>query len=341
LFFVQGGALAVENALKAAFDWKVRKNLAAGRGERGKKVIHFREAFHGRSGYTMSLTNTSDPKKYMYFPLFDWPRVENPKAHFPLEGENLEKTRQAEARAIGHIVHILETQGPDVAAILIETVQGEGGDNHFTCEFWKQLRHLADKYEVLLIADEVQSGMGLSGKWWAYQHHPVVPDIVTFGKKSQVCGMMSTKRIDEVKDNVFQLSSRINSTWGGNLVDMVRCKRFLEIIEEDKLVENSAKVGAFFLDELKGLQKKYPRSLFNVRGKGLLIAFDCFTPEYSGKVREFAYNKDTLIIGCGTQTIRFRPPLDCSVKEVKTIIALLDSAFAALGPCNGTAPAKL
>jgi L-lysine 6-transaminase len=341
LFFVQGGALAVENALKAAFDWKVRKNLAAGRGEIGKLVIHFREAFHGRSGYTMSLTNTSDPNKYMYFPLFEWPRIENPKAHFPLEDpENLAKTRAAESRAVGHMIHILETQRHHVAAIIIEPVQGEGGDNHFTCEFWKQLRHLADKYEVMLIADEVQSGMGLTGKWWAYQHHPVVPDIVTFGKKSQVCGMMATKRIDEVKDNVFQLPSRINSTWGGNLVDMVRCKRFLEIIEEDNLVQNSASVGAYFLSQLKKLQQKYPKSLYNVRGKGLMVAFDCFSPAYAAQVRSFAYvEKNALIIGCGTQTIRFRPPLDCSVKEIDIIINLLDSAFSSIGPCSG--PSKL
>jgi len=302
--------------------------------------VHFKEAFHGRSGYTMSLTNTSDPKKYMYFPLFDWPRIENPKAHFPLEGDNLTKTRAAEARAIGHMIHVLETQGPDVACILIETIQGEGGDNHFTCDFWKQLRFLADKYEVLLIADEVQSGMGLTGKWWAYQHHPVVPDIVTFGKKSQVCGMMCTKRIDEVKDNVFQLSSRINSTWGGNLVDMIRCKRFLEIIEEDNLVQNSATVGAYFLDQLKNLQKKYPRSLFNSRGKGLMVAFDCFTPDYAAQVRSFAYDKDALIIGCGTQSVRFRPPLNCSKKEIDIIVNILDAAFTKLGPC-GSSSSKL
>jgi len=227
-----------------------------------------------------------------------------------------------------------------VACILLEGVQGEGGDNHFTTQFWKQLRTIADKYEVLLIVDEVQSGMGLTGKWWSYQHHGFVPDIVAFGKKSQVCGIMATARVDEVKDNVFQLASRINSTWGGNLVDMVRCKRFLEIIEEDNLIQNSATVGAYFLAQLEKLQKKYPKGLFNVRGKGLMIAFDCFTPEYSAKLRNYAYDHNALIIGCGTQSVRFRPPLDCSVKDVDVIIALLDKAFATLGPCTG-APAKL
>jgi len=331
LFFIQGGALAVENALKTAFDWKVRKNIAAGRGERGNLVIHFKEAFHGRSGYTLSLTNTSDPNKYKYFPLFNWPRVENPKAHFPLVGDNLKKTRDAEARAISQLKNILEKQGVDVAAIIIESIQGEGGDNQFTPEFWKELRNLSDKYEVMFIADEVQSGMGLTGKWWAYQHFGVVPDIVCFGKKSQVCGIMSTKRVDEVKDNVFVCSSRINSTWGGNLVDMVRCRKFLEIIEEDGLVDNAHRVGTYFIEKLEFLKSKYPRSLFNIRGKGLMVAFDT-SPEYGAKLRSKAYEKGLIVLGCGIQSSRFRPPLDTSKKEIDAIISILDEVFAELGP---------
>jgi len=338
LFFIQGGGLAVENALKTAFDWKVRKNLSAGLGERGNLVIHFKEAFHGRTGYTLSLTNTTDPKKWKYFPRFEnWPRVENPKAWFPLVGENLTKTRDAEARAINHIKAILK-QAPDVAAILLEPVQGEGGDNHFTPCFWKDLRKLADEHDVMLIADEVQSGMGLTGKWWAYQHYGIVPDIVCFGKKSQVCGIMATNRVDSVKENVFKLPSRINSTWGGNLIDMVRCTRFLEIIEEDKLVENAATVGEYFLEKLKKLQEKHPRSLTNIRGKGLMIAFDCFSGEYSSKVVGAAYKKQLIILTCGTQSVRFRPPLDFTKKNVDDVTAVLDSVFTELGPDK---PAKL
>jgi len=332
LFFIQGGGLAVENALKTAFDWKVRRNLNSGLSERGNLVIHFKEAFHGRTGYTMSLTNTADPKKWQYYPRFEnWPRVENPKAHFPLTGENLKKTRDAENRSLAEIKNILKNQGPDVAAILLEPIQGEGGDNHFTPEFWKQLRLLADQHDVMLIADEVQSGMGLTGKWWAYQHYGIVPDIVCFGKKSQVCGIMSTQRVDNVKDNVFHLPSRINSTWGGNLIDMVRCTRFLEIIEEDDLVKNAAVVGDYFLEKLRKLQEKYPKSLTNVRGKGLMVAFDCFSPEYSGKVVSTAYKKQLIALTCGTRTVRFRPPLDMSKKNIDDLITILDAVFQELG----------
>jgi len=337
LFFVQGGAQAVENALKTAFDWKVRRNLAAGLGERGKSVIHFKEAFHGRSGYTLPLTNTQDPNKYLYYPLHDWPRVENPKAVFPLTHANLAQTRAAEERSLNQIRSILESRGPDIACIILEPIQGEGGDNHFTPEFWQGLRSLADQYDVLLVADEVQSGMGLTGKTWAFQHYGVTPDIVSFGKKSQVCGIMATSRIDTVKDNVFSVPSRINSTWGGNLVDMVRCKKFLEIIEEDNLIENAAIVGAHFLKELEKLQQKYPQLIHNARGKGLMCAFDCVTSEVSGKIRSMAYARHAIFLGCGSCTVRFRPPLDTSTKDIHNIIELLDNILAEVSQ----KPAKL
>jgi len=328
LFFVQGGSQAVENALKTAFDWKVRKNLAEGKGERGQKILHFKEAFHGRGGYTMSLTNTSDPNKYLYFPLFkDWPRVDNPKAIFPLTGKNLQLTQEAEKKSLAQIKEILERDGVDIAAIILEPVQGEGGDNHFRPEFWQELRKLADLYDVLLIADEVQSGMGLSGKFWAYQHLGATPDIIVFGKKAQVCGIMATNRLDLVKDNVFVVSSRINSTWGGNLVDMARSRRFLEIIEEDKMVQNSANVGAYLLSKLQELEKSFPNFVFGARGKGLLCAFDVPTPEDCGKVKRLAYDKNILLISSGTRTIRFRPLLDTTKQDVDVVTNALRYIF--------------
>ena len=119
-FFIDGGALAVENALKAAFDWKVRKNLAAGRGEIGHGVIHFRQAFHGRSGYTLSLTNTHDPRKTMYFPKFDWPRIDNPKINFSLdETERTRDVAQREKHAIEQIQRTINDRGhiPNVTSV--------------------------------------------------------------------------------------------------------------------------------------------------------------------------------------------------------------------------------
>jgi len=324
LYLVQSGSLAVENALKTAFDWKVRKNLAKGKGEKGQKVLHFKEAFHGRSGYVLSLTNTSDPRKYQYFPLWtNWPRVHNPKAFFPLEGDNLKRTIEGEAASLKQIREVLEKDGDDIACIILEPIQGEGGDNHFRPEFWQELRKLANKHDVLLIADEVQSGLGFSGKFWAYQHYGIVPDIVSFGKKSQVCGIMATARVDEVDNNVFKLSSRINSTWGGNLVDMVRARRFLEIIEEEGLVQNAERVGAYLLSKLQELQHRFPALVSNVRGKGLCCAFDVATPDAVKDVCGLSYEQGMLLISCGTHTIRFRPVLNVSKEDIDKATGIL------------------
>ncbi len=324
LFFIAGGALAVENALKTAFDWKVRKNIAAGKGERGYEVIYFKDAFHGRTGYTLTLTNTFDKNKTEFFAQFnDWHKIENPKITFPLEGENLKNVEEAEKRAIAKIEGILSSEGDDVAAIIIEPIQGEGGDNHFRTEFFKQLRKLADEYDVMLIFDEVQSGLGMTGKLWAYEHCGIVPDIVAFGKKTQVCGIMATDRVDEIEDNVFELSSRINSTWGGNLTDMVRSQRILEIIEEDNLVENSAIVGKYLLEKLQSLGDEFPKIMSNIRGKGLMCAFDLPSAEIRNNFRSTAFERGLIVLPCGEKTIRFRPALICQKDDVDKAGAIM------------------
>jgi len=318
MFFVSGGGLAVENALKTAFDWKVRKNFAKGiKEEKGKKIIHYKQAFHGRTGYTLSLTNTADPRKYMYFPLFDWPRVENPKAIFPLEGENLEKTIEAEKRSIAQIIEACETYKDDIAGLILEPIQGEGGDNHFRKEYMQELRRLADKYEFLLIYDEVQSGGGITGKMWAYEHMGVAPDVLCFGKKFQICGIMVGDRVLKVEKNCFDESSRINSTWGGNIVDMKRITRYLKIIRDENLVENAEKMGKKLVDGLHKLAEKTGK-ISNVRGKGLFVAFDMKDGDTRGKFLDDCMTKENLIVlPCGDRSVRFRPFLDVKVQDIE------------------------
>ena len=267
----------MENALKAAFDWKVRKNLARGKGEKGSKVIHFREAFHGRSGYTLSLTNTADPRKYMYFPKFDWPRILNPKVTFPLEGATLEQAAAAEQEAVDQILAAVRQDPDDIACLIIEPIQGEGGDNHFRPEFLRRLRDLADEHEFLLIFDEVQTGFGATGKWWAHQHFDVRPDIIAFGKKTQCCGIAAGPRLDEV-DSVFKVPSRINSTWGGNLVDMVRGTRIIEVMREEGLVDHGLVQGQRLLKGLQEIHRDFREFTSNPRGRGLFCALDLATP---------------------------------------------------------------
>ncbi len=326
LFFVSGGALAVENALKTAFDWKVRKNLAAGKPEGGSKIIHFREAFHGRSGYTLSLTNT-DPTKTDYFPKFDWPRIDNPKLSFPLTDEGLAATRTVEERAIAQIRQAVATHRDEIAGLILEPIQGEGGDNHFRREFLRQLRDLADELEFLLIFDEVQTGFGTTGKWWCFEHFGVEPDVFAFGKKTQVCGIAASERVDEV-DSVFQVSSRINSTWGGNLVDMVRCQRFVEIIEEDGLLDNATRVGARIVDHLEGFQAKYD-DVTNARGRGLFVAFDLPDTQTRNRVLKALNDQRVLGLSCGPRSVRFRPPLILTAEEADEGMSRLDAALEA------------
>jgi L-lysine 6-transaminase len=301
LFFIEGGTLAVENALKTAFDWKVRGNMARGRGEIGTRILHFRQAFHGRSGYALSITNTQ-PVKTALFPKFDWPRVTNPKLRFPVDAAEIERVLAEEARALEEIGAAFRKHPHDIAAIIIEPIQCEGGDNHFRAEFLRSLREAADREGALLIFDEVQTGFE--------------PDIVCFGKKSQVCGIMAGPRIDEVEENVFRVSSRLNSTWGGNLADMVRCEIILEAIESERLVENAAEVGACLLERLKDVGERFPDRVSNVRGRGLLCAFDCPSTEDRDGLLRRAREKKLLVLPCGERSIRLRPALTVHRDEV-------------------------
>lgn len=308
LFFISGGALAVENGLKVAFDWKVQKNFEKGiKEEKGHKAIHFKQAFHGRSGYTLSLTNT-EPNKVKYFPKFDWPRITNPKVKFPIE-ENLDEIVKLEEKAISEINEAIKNNPDDIAVIIIEPIQGEGGDNFFRKEFFQKLREIADENEILLMFDEVQTGFGLTGKFWASDYY-VKPDIIAFGKKAQVCGIMVTDRVDDVKENCFRKSSRINSTWGANLTDMVRSKHIMEIMEEENLVENSSKQGEYLLENLKKIQKEFPGLISNTRGLGLMCSFDFPTPALRDDFRDKCYDEKMMILGCGEKSIRFRPALN-------------------------------
>jgi L-lysine 6-transaminase len=330
LFFISGGAMAVENGLKVAFDWKVQKNFKKGyKEERGHQVIHFREAFHGRSGYTMSLTNT-DPNKVKYFPKFNWPRIINPKIKFPLE-DNLDEVRRLEEQAINEIYDAIKNNPDDIAVIIIETVQGEGGDNFFRKEFFEKLREIADENEILLMFDEVQCGFGITGKFWAAEHY-VQTDIISFGKKSQICGIMVTDRIDDVEEHCFRKPSRINSTWGGEIVDMVRAKHILNIMNEENLVENARLTGDYLITRLYELQYEFPELISNVRGLGLMCSFDFPDEEIRKKFLNLAFENKLMILGNGSRSVRFRPALTIKAEEleegltiVKKVLTLLPS----------------
>lgn len=323
-FFIEGGALAVENALKAAFDWKVKRNFSAGHTkEYGHQIIHFKQAFHGRSGYTLSLTNTADPRKTRYFPKFNWPRITNPKLTFPLTSENLSHTIQLEQQALLEIKNAITLVGPDIAGLIIEPIQGEGGDNHFRNEFFQQLRTICDENEIIFIMDEVQSGVGITGKFWAHEHTTIQPDIISFGKKTQVCGILASNRLDTAESNVFTEPSRINSTFGGNLIDMVRCSAILKIMEKDKLVENAQIRGKELLERLETIASNNCNIVTNPRGKGLMCSFDLKDSDTRNRFLKALIKEKLLLVGCGEKSIRFRPHLTITHDEIEEITHII------------------
>jgi len=326
-FWVSGGALAVENALKVAFDWKAHKiGLDQVNDGAGLSALHFKGAFHGRSGYTMSLTNT-DPRKVALFPKFDWPRVSTPAIEFDQDGGIANDVAALEQQCLAEIEAAFDADC-GIACIIIEPLQGEGGDNHFRAEFLAGLRRIADEREALLIFDEVQTGFYGSGKTWLWQHHGVAPDIVCFGKKTQVCGIYANARVDEVPENVFKVSSRINSTWGGSLVDMVRCRQFIEIVEDEELADNIAARGQEFVDGLRRIARERGQ-LTNVRGLGSLVAFTLDTPEARDKMLKDLYDKRVLSLASGERAVRFRLPLVISPQEVGEALTRIEECVPA------------
>lgn len=299
-FFIDGGTLAVENAIKAAFDYKMKKMgwkedyLA-----NNLDIIHLEKAFHGRSGYCLSLTNTKKDKIWG-FPKFNWTRLKNPSIN-----ENISLIQAEESLKKGN-----------VAAILLELINCEGGDIHLSESYLHNLRSLAYKYDTLFIVDEIQTGVAATGKMWCYEHFGLKPDIICFGKKTQVCGIAATTKIDEIGNNVFRESSRINSTWGSNLIDQVRFTIISQIIKEEKLVDNAREVGEYFLTELKSL------GLENARGRGLILAFDLENSEKRDNFHQKISDK-MLVLKCGDKSIRLRPHLTFSKEDVDFAIKFI------------------
>lgn len=317
----------MENALKVAFDWKSRHNQARGIDPAlGTRVLHLSGAFHGRSGYTLSLTNTK-PVTVARFPKFDWPRIDAPhirpglteSAMAALEAEALRQARAA-----------FEAHPHDIACFIAEPIQGEGGDRHFRAEFFAAMRQLCDEHDALLIFDEVQTGCGITGTPWAYQQLAVAPDVVAFGKKTQVCGVMAGRRVDEVTDNVFAVKSRLNSTWGGSLVDMVRARRILEVIENDGLFEHAARQGRHLRARLDELAQEFPGLVLDPRGRGLMCAFSLPTTADRDDVIRQLWQRAVIVLPAGDDGVRFRPALTVTRAEIDAAIAGVRAALTAV-----------
>lgn len=322
VFFIDGGGLAVENALKVAFDWKTQHNAARGLAVRGSRVLHLEHAFHGRTGYTMSLTNT-DPAKTRDFPVFDWPRIPSPAVNDMSRWDEpglLEEERRALAAAEAEF----RRHPHEIACFVFEPVQGEGGDRHLRPQFLTAMAELCRSNDALFVADEVQSGFGLTGDRWASETLGLEPDLIAFGKKTQVCGVLGGRRVREIGTNAFREASRLSSTWGGNLVDMVRATRILEIVERDGLFENARTTGEYLVGQLREIAAEHPGMVTNPRGRGLMCAITLRDTAQRDRVISRALGSHGVIfLPSGVRELRWRPPLSVSESELAIAVDAL------------------
>jgi len=292
---------AIDASLKIAFDWKAKK-LGMGDGfAQSFDVIHFAESYHGSSVYALSASDTTVRSNHCY-PRFNWTMVPNPKVRFP-------STSQVETNETHALIAMKKAiHKGNVAAILMEPLQDKGGNNLFREGFLKQVRDLASESNTLLIFNECNVGFGPSGKWWCHQTFDIRPDLMVFGGRTQVAGVVATEKLDEVKRHCFNHErNRLETKWGGDLADMVRCEIYMQIIEKEDLLKQAKKIGEYMLAKLRELEAVSAK-ISNTRGIGTLTAFDL--PNSMSRNLVLSYlQKHMLIRGCGLQSICFRPPL--------------------------------
>lgn len=318
VFTASTGSDANETAYKAAFMWKcaeergdadftaeeiesAMRNQAPGAPE--YSILSFNGGFHGRTFGSLATTR-SKPIHKLDIPSFDWPSAPFPKLQYPLEQFSSENASE-EQRCIDEVERVLDTAIKPVAAVVVEPIQSEGGDNHASASFFRKLRELTERKGVLLIVDEVQTGVGASGKFWAHEHWnlPTPPDMVTFSKKAQAAGFYYGKQNLRPR-----LPYRQFNTWMGDPARALIFRSILQEIERLNLVDNAARVGDNLFTSLDALAKKYPNEIQNLRGKdrGTFIAWD--SPRREDVIAK-ALAKGILIGSSGEKAIRLRPML--------------------------------
>lgn len=320
VFTAMAGSDANETAYKAAFMYKRQQQrgganvdftseeinssmLNQAPGAPQLSILSFKTAFHGRLFGSLSTTR-SKPIHKLDIPAFDWPQATFPLLKYPLE-ENVEHNRKAEQEALGDVEHLLTTHHLPPCAVVVEPIQSEGGDNHASPAFFRGLRELTQKHDVLLIVDEVQTGVGATGKFWAHDHWdlPTPPDMVTFSKKAQTAGYYFGN--PDLRPNK---PYRQFNTWMGDPARAILFRAIIEEIERLDLVNNTAQVGDYLFSGLERLQSQYPHEIMNLRGKGqgTFIAFDSpRRDEFLKKAKGVGVN----IGGSGERAVRLRPML--------------------------------
>lgn len=286
-------------------------------------IMSFKGAFHGRTFGCASCTNTRGRIK-SDIPLLDFPIVDHPQLIYPLDAHAAENNAE-EARCLSQVRETMReraTAGKPVAGLIIEPIQAEGGDRTASDSFYRQLRQICLEENVFFIVDEVQTGGGVSGKWWAHEHWGLEtpPDVVTFAKKMQAAG--------------FYYKTNLNNNWGptifntfvGDPARLVILDAVLKVVEEDGLTAKAQIVGDYLKDNLSSMADRYPH-IANVRGRGTLVAWDHPTMAARDKVVGDALNNGLLLGGCGTHAIRLRPSLTFGMNHADEFLELFEKTL--------------
>jgi 4-aminobutyrate aminotransferase len=322
-YFANSGAEALENAVKIA-------RAATGR----QNVIVFNGSFHGRTAATMALTTSKTGYRTGFGPLPSGVFV----SPFPYAFRLGMSEEQAAAYALEQLDYLLvsQTAPKDTAAILIESVLGEGGYVVPPASFMRGLRELCDKHGILLIFDEVQSGFGRTGRWFAFEHFGVVPDIMTVAK-----GLASGLPLSGVftrKDIMKKVDvGSIGGTYGANAVSCASAVATIRAMRDEKMLENSVERGEQLVTGLRKLQEEYPQ-IGDVRGKGLMIGTEFIVDGRTDKakplVKEIIHQSEAgglLLLSCGTydNIVRWIPPLNVTAEQVNDGLHIFEDALKA------------
>ncbi|GAA5975543.1 hypothetical protein JCM10908_005197 [Rhodotorula pacifica] len=344
LFTQMCGSCANEGALKAAFmAYRARE-----RGESGQQdftseelsscmknaspgapdlvAMSFKSGFHGRLFGSLSLTRSKAIHK-IDIPAFDWPAVPWPAIQYPLD-EYAAENAEAEARAIAHVEETIKAQakkGKKVAALIVEPVQSEGGDNHASPNFFKALRTVTREHGVFMIVDEVQTGVGATGKFWAHEawklEHP--PDFVTFSKKMQAAGYYHNAA---TRPN---FPYRSYNTWLGEPIKALHARELISFIKAHGLVQHTAVIGEELYSAIDSLGKKYGGQINKLRGKdcGTFISWDAESPEARDRFVAAMRQLGVVMGGCGDKAVRLRPMLTFGDKQMAVLLDKMETVL--------------
>ncbi|KAK0362816.1 4-aminobutyrate transaminase [Friedmanniomyces endolithicus] len=338
VFTAQAGSDANELAYKAAFMWRrgqerggaevafTEQEMASAMNNQGPgapdlSIMSFKSGFHGRLFASLSTTR-SKPIHKLDIPAFDWPQASFPALKYPLEA-HAEENAAEEQRCLDEAEKLMTTFHSPVAAIVIEPVQSEGGDNHASPAFFKGLRAITRKHNILMIVDEVQTGVGATGKFWAHEHWNMQdpPDMVTFSKKAQTAGYYFGN--PELRPNK---PYRQFNTWMGDPARAILFRAIIQEIERLDLVRNTAETGDYLYNGLESLAQKYPKEIQNLRGKGqgTFIAWD--SPRRDEVLRK-AKGEGINIGGSGERAVRLRPMLIFQKRHADIFMEGIEKVF--------------